>query len=66
MFAKRIKTVFNKLLAVQKKYNNKPDYKTNVGDKVFFKPYCMGNSFWQDGIITKMFGQFVYIVRGPK
>ena len=54
IFARKIKTVFDKLLPIQKKVQQ--DYKIkafNVGDKVLFKSYWKGKSFWQDGVIMK-------------
>ena len=36
------------------------------GDKVFFRYYRTGKSYWEDGIVTKRLGTVIYIIKGKR
>ena len=69
MYAKKIRSVFDRLLPNRKK--NYMKIKTNYklykeGDKVFFRKYQTGKCFWEDGIVTRRIGRVIYIIQGSK
>ena len=73
MFARKIRSVFDRLLPEKKNesYKNSARQKSTMqyfrpGDKVFFKIYRGGKDFWEDGLITKRIGKMLYMVKGAK
>ena len=69
MFARKIRSVFNKLLPKQNKLRKTtlaPKKRFNPGEKIYFKKYQNNTSCWDRGIISKRIGDMVYIVEGPK
>ena len=69
MFARKIRSIFDKLLPCprkkpDKKYDNIKRYST--GQKIYFRNYRNGKSFWDDGTILKRIGRVVYTIKGPK
>lgn len=68
MFARKIRSVFDRMLPNKKKKNyTKVNTKFTTykeGDKVFFKNYRSGKCFWEDGIVSKRIGRVIYIVKG--
>ena len=69
MYARKICSVFNRLLPNRKK--NYTKIKTNYksykeGDKLFFRNYRAGKCFWKDGIVTRRMGRVIYIIQGSK
>ena len=69
MFARKFKSVFDKLIPWQAKFkknvspHKKPFY---PGDNVLFKAYKSNITFWEVGTIKQGIGELVYIVQGPK
>ena len=69
MFARKIRSVFNKLLPKQNKIQKTtlvPKKRFHAGEKIYFKKYQNNMSCWERGIIKKRIGDMVYIVEGPK
>ena len=69
MFARKIRSVFDKLLAKQNKQRKAilaTKKRFNPGEKIYFKKYQNNTSCWERGIIKKIIGDMVYIVEGPK
>ena len=69
MFARKISSVFDKLLLKQNKLRKttlKPKKRFNPGEKNYFKIYQNNTSCWERGIIKNRIGDRVYIVEGPK
>ena len=69
MFARKIRSVFDKLLPKQNKLRktiSAPKKRFNPGEKIYFKKYQNNTSSWERGIIKKRIGDIVYIVEGPK
>ena len=70
MFARKIRSVFDKLLPgrKQKSYKNtkNPNKYFRPGDKVFLRMFKRGKGFWEDGVITKRVGKAMYMVRSAK
>ena len=69
MFARKIRSIFNKLLPKQNKLRKTtlvPKKWLNPGEKIYFKKYQNKMSCWERGIIKKRIGDMVYIVEGPK
>ena len=71
MYAKKIRSVFNRLLPNRKKNYTKKKKKTNYksykeGDKVFFRNYRAGKCFWEVGIVTRRIERIIYIIQGSK
>ena len=69
MFARKIKSVFDKLLPTQVKpprSTSLPTKHYNPGDKVYFKEYKNNKSFWEPGEILHRIGRMVYIIQGQK
>ena len=69
MFARKIRSVFDKLLPRQ----TKPGRSTTVpkkrylpGEKIYFQMFRNNKTFWELGKIQKRIGNMVYIVEGPK
>ena len=68
-FARKIKSVFDKLLAKQNKPRKTilvPKKRFNPEEKIYFKKYQNNTSCWERGMIKKRIGDMVYIVEGPK
>ena len=69
MFARKVKSVFDKLIPRQVKFkktvspNKKHFY---PGDKVLFKAYKNNITFLEVGTIKQRIGELVYIIQGPK
>ena len=57
MFARKIHSIFERILRSQKKKSytkiNEKVKTYKEGDKIFFRNYCAGKSYWESGIITK-------------
>lgn len=70
MFARKIKSVFNKLLPEWKVRTSRNQNNINKyfkpGDKVFLKMYQCGKEFWEDGVIKKWIEKMTYMVQGQK
>ena len=69
MYARKIHSVFDRLLPNRKK--NYTKIKTNYksykeGDKVFFRNYRAGKCFQKDGIVTRRIRRVSYIIQGSK
>ena len=64
MYARKIRSVFDRLLPNRKKNYTKIKtiYKSyKEGDKVIFRNYRAGKCFWEDGIVTRRIGRVIYI-----
>ena len=69
MFARKVKSSFDKLIPRQAKFKNTvlPHKKYFYpGVKVLFKAYKNNMTFWEVGTIKQRIGELVYIVQGPK
>ena len=69
MFARKIRTVFDKLLPKQNKLRKTtlaPKKRLNLEEKIYLKKYQNNTSCWERGIIKEKIGDMVYIVDGPK
>ena len=69
MFARRIWSVYDKLLPKQTKSGWTcivPPKRYNSGDKVFFKIFKVDKCFWEMGTIKKRVGNIIYIIKGPQ
>ena len=69
MFARNVKSVFDKLIPRQAKFKKtvSPHKKYFYpGDKVIFNAYKNNITFWEVGTIKQRIGELVYIVQGPK
>ena len=69
MFARKIRSVFDKLLPKQNKLRKTtlaPNKRFNPGEKIYLRKYQNKTSCWERGIIKKRIGDMVYIVEGPK
>ena len=69
MFARKVKSVFDKLIPRQAKFKKtgSPHEKHFYpGDKVLFKTYKNNIAFWEVGTIKQRIGEMVYIVQWPK
>ena len=69
MFARKIKSVIDKLIPRQAKFKKtvSPHKKHFCpGDKVLFKAYKNNMTFWEVGTVKQRIGELVYIVQGPK
>ena len=69
MFARKIKSVFDKLIPLKVKFKKtfSPHKKHFFpGDKVIFKAYKNNMTFWEVGTIKQRIGKLVNIVQGPK
>ena len=68
MFARKVKSVFDKLIPREAKFQKtvSPHKKHFYpGDKVLFKAY-KNRTFWGVGTIKQRIGELVYIIQGPK
>ena len=68
MYARKIRSIFDRLLPNRKK--NYTKIKTNYksykeGDKVF-RNSRSGKCFWEDGIVTRRIGRVICIIQGAK
>jgi len=68
MFARKVRSVFDKLLPRQiKPSRDQTASKRYVpGEKIYFKIYKDNKTFWELGTINKRIGNMVYIIDGPK
>ena len=69
MFARRIRSVFDKLIPSKKSYIPAilvPRRKFNKNDKVFYKNYKNNTTTWEPGIIKERIGDMIYTVQGKK
>ena len=69
MFARKKRSVFDKLLPKQNKLRKTtlvPKKRFYAGENIYFKKYQNNTSCWERGIIKKRIGDVVYIVEGPK
>ena len=69
MFARRIKSVFDKLFPSKKSHIPAilvPRRKFNKNDKVFYKNYKNNMTTWEPGIIKESIGNMIYTVQGKK
>lgn len=69
MFARKVKSVFDKLLPKQNIVKNTRHTSRKrfiSGEKVFFKCYKNNVAFWERGIVDKRIGDLIYIIKGPK
>ena len=70
MFARKIRSIFDRLLPEKKKKRitrkeRLPVRRYSPGDKVYFKNFKNGKSHWMDGYIKKQIGNMVYTIQGP-
>ena len=68
MFGRRIRSVFDKLLPIQKKLPRNivvPRKRYNPGEKVYFRKYSNNQMSWELGRIMQRIGNMVYMVEGP-
>ena len=69
MFARKIKSVFDKFIPRQAKFRKTVTlHKKHIypGDKVLFKAYKNNMTFREVDSIKQRIGELVYIVQGPK
>lgn len=69
MFARKVTSVFDKLLPKQTKQGPTsivPRKKYSPGEKVFFKMFKNNTSFWEPGMIEKRIGIMVYIIQDTR
>ena len=69
MYARKIRSVFDRLLPSRKKnyIKIKTNYKSyKEGDKILFRNYRAGKYFWEDGIVIRRIGRVIYIIQGSK
>ena len=69
MFARKVKSVFDKLIPQQAKFKKtvSPHKKHFYpDDKVLFKAYKNNMTFWEVGTIKQRIGELVYIVQWPQ
>ena len=71
MFARKIRSVFNRLLPKKKRSDQNRRKQEDMkyfrpGDKVFLKSYKNGKEFWQDDVITQRVGKMLYMVKSKK
>ena len=69
MFARRIRSVFDKLIPSKKSHIPAilfPRWKFNQNDKVFYKNYKNNMTTWEPGIIKERIGNMIYTVQGKK
>ena len=69
MFARKIRSVFDKLIPRQAKFKKTvtlPKKRYACGEKVLFKVYKNNIMFWEVGTVKQRVGEQVYIIQGPK
>ena len=69
LFARKVKSVFDKLIPRQANFNNTVSLRKKYfyhGDKILFKAYKNNITFWEVGIIKQSIDELVYIIQGPK
>ena len=69
MFARKVKSVFDKPIPRQAKFKKTVSHHKKYfypGDKVLFNAYKNNVTFWEVGTIKQRIGELVYIVQGPK
>ena len=69
MFARRIRSVYDKLLLKQTKPGRTyvvPPKRYNPGDKVFFRIFKDNKSFGKMGTTEKRVGNMIYIIKGTQ
>ena len=68
MFARKIQSVFDKLILSKKgnkkKINTSKSY--SPGEKIYFLNYHLGKATWLEGIIEKRIGNMMYIIKHPR
>lgn len=67
MFARKIKSIFDKLLPKEKTYKENTKDSTqrfDVGNKIHFTVYKNGRESWQDGAVTKRIENIMYLIKG--
>ena len=67
MFARKIRSVFDKLWPKQVKPTKTtiPKKKYMPGEKIFFQMYKDNKTFWEQGTIKNRIGRMVYMAEGP-
>ncbi|XP_029639528.1 uncharacterized protein LOC115214468 [Octopus sinensis] len=65
MFARKVKSVFDKLLPVKKKIRTCKDIPKffRIGDKVYIRMYKNGKQYWKEGETVTYIGRMMYGVR---
>ena len=70
MFARKIRSVFDRLLPSPTKKTAKIENKMakayKPGDKVFFKNFRAGKMHWEEGTVTKRIRQVIYDIKCEK
>ena len=69
MFARKIRSVFDKLIPRQARFTKTvtlPKKRYACGKKVLFKIYKNNMTFWEVGTVKQRVGELVYIIQGPK
>ena len=68
MFARKVRSVFEKLLPRQIKHSRKQTVSQYyiLGEKIYFKIFKAKKMFWELGTIKKRIGNMVYIIDGSK
>ena len=66
MYARKIRSVIDRLLPNRKKNYTKIKTNYKSGEKVLFWNYRAGKCFWEDGIVTRRIRRVIYIIQGSK
>ena len=67
MYARKIHSVFDRLLPNRKNYTKiKTNYKLYKEGNKIFRNYRAGKCFWEDGIVTRRIRRVIYIIQGSK
>ena len=70
MFARKIRSVFDKLILSKKKKEIRkkliPLIRHSPGEKNYFLNYHLGKATWLEGIIEKRIGNMMYIIKHPR
>ena len=69
MFARKVKSAFDKLLprqAIIRNTTHTRRKKYNSGDRVYFKCYKNNTSYWECGVVDKRIGDCTYMIKGPQ
>ena len=67
MFARKIRSIFDRLLPDRKKVTQKEKFlvrQYSPGEKVYFKNFQKGKNFWMEGIVKQRIGNMVYTIKG--
>ena len=67
MFARKVRSVFKKLLPENKwiKKTSTVNY-SNPGEKIFLKIYEKNKEYWEEGVIEKRVSSVLYMIKRTK